>query len=72
MLPSVTFVSITEPASRKLLKNILGSDGSRSVQAVSHPWSVNGCGISVSRTESGIVLNDVMTVHANGTSISSA
>ena len=31
---------------------------------------VNGCGMSVSCTESASVLNDVTTVHANGTNIS--
>ena len=72
MLPSTRLVIITEPASRKLLKNSRGSGGSSSVHAVSQPASVNGSGNKVSCTESGIVLNEVMSVHANGTNISSA
>jgi hypothetical protein len=65
-------VIITDPARMKLLRNSRGRAGSSRVNAVSQPSRVNGCGMSVSRTASGIVLNEVMTVQANGTNISSA
>ena len=63
---------ITEPANRKLLKNSRGKGGSSSVHADFQPSSVNGSGMKVSWTESGMVLNDVTSVHRNGTNISSA
>ena len=50
-----------------------GSGGSSFVEGVlARPSSVNGSGMNVSRTESGSVLNDVITDQANGTNIRSA
>src|SRR5688572_2426041 len=46
--------------------------GSRVSNANCHGAVVNGSGMSVSRNASGRVLNDVITVQANGTNISTA
>jgi len=65
-------VTVTAAAMTALLMNMTGSGGVTLFQANSHPSSVNGCGRIVSWTESGSVLNEVMTDHAKGTNISSA
>jgi hypothetical protein len=55
-----------------LLRNSWGMLGSSVRNPVFQPSSVNGWGISVRRSASGSVLNDVITCHRNGISISSA
>ena len=60
------------PAMTRLFENSTTTFGSSSVNAYSHAWNVNGSGMNVSRRESGCVLNDVITDHANGMNISSA
>jgi hypothetical protein len=42
------------------------------VNACSQPSTVNGWGMNVRRTESGSVLNEVITDQANGRNISNA
>src|SRR3954453_2336593 len=69
MLPRTGFVIVTAVAMRKLLTNSTVIAGVSSVAANCQPAVVNGSGMSVSRTESGSVLNDVTTDHVNGTNI---
>ena len=72
MLPRTRLVIVTASAMIALLRNRTGSGGFSLVSAYSQPAGVNGCGMTCSLTESGSVLNDVMTDQANGTNISIA
>ena len=56
----------------KLLANIRQMDGSRLAKTYVQASSVNGRGRNVSCTESGSVLNEVTTDHANGMHIRTA
>jgi len=55
-----------------LFQNMTSTLGWRFANTYCQASSVNGCGMTVRRVESGSVLNDVMTVQANGMNISNA
>ena len=63
---------MTASAIAKLLRNSRKMDGSRLAATYFQASSVKGCGMNVSRTESGSVLNEVITDQANGMNISRA
>ena len=69
MLPRIRLLIVTARARTALLANSTGSGGSSFVSAYSQPAVVNGCGMMFSVTESGSVLNDVITDQPNGTNI---
>jgi hypothetical protein len=71
MLARTRFVSVTRPATMTLFRNSWGMLGSRVRNPVCQPCSVNGWGMTVSRSASGSVLNDVISCQTNGISISS-
>ena len=60
---------VTATAMIALLTNRTGRGGSSFVSAYSQPAVVNGWGMMFRLTESGNVLNDVMTDQANGMNI---
>src|SRR4051812_8668993 len=69
MLPRTRLLMVTASARIALFAKRTGNGGFNLVSAYSQPAVVTGCGMTFNVTESGSVLNDVITDQPNGTNI---